>query len=506
MDNCNRTYKATKNIVFGIISRLVVLVLTFISRSIFVQVLAIDYLGINGIFSDILTMLSMADLGFGSAMAYSFYKPLAENNQKQLSALIHFYRGVYNIIALAVSVVGIGLIPFLDLILNLDQPIPNLIIYYLIFLSNTVISYLFVYKASIITADQKGYITSAYSIYINVFKVIAQLIVLYTMKSYLIYIFLNVIATLLNNLLISRKASRLYPFIRKKELLSKGEKKKIYKNISSIFIYKVSSVLINGTDNILISIIVGTTTVGYYSNYTTLTVNITNFLFIIFTSLTASIGNLVVEQTKEKRYEVFRVIQFTSFWIGAYCTVMLSTLAEDFILIWLGNEYILDEFTFVSILLNFYMIITMQPLWSYREATGLYIKTKYIMLITASLNLILSIIFGIKAGLAGILLASFISKLLTYFWYEPIVLYKEFFCAIPKRYFITHFINFVVTAVGCLVFRYFLISWKNISIGSIVLKAIVITVIFNIIYLIFNIKTSELRYLIKRFVTNKRKI
>ena len=171
----SRVKNSTYNIVFGMLNKFVIMILTFVSRAIFLQVLSEDYLGINSLFSSILNMLSLADLGLGTAMAYSFYKPLAEKDEKKIASLTAFYKKVYNYIAAAVAIVGICIIPFLDLIVKTDQNIPHLRIYYFVFLMNTVVSYLFVYKSTIISADQKGYIISQYSIWVNVAKTVINM-------------------------------------------------------------------------------------------------------------------------------------------------------------------------------------------------------------------------------------------------------------------------------------------------------------------------------------------
>lgn len=246
-------------------------------------------------------MLSMADLGFGTAMVYSFYKPLAENDHGKIAALIAFYKKVYNFIALGVAIIGLALVPFLEYIVNLDEKIPYIRVYYLFFLANTVLSYLFVYKTSIINADQKNYIVSKYQMLVNFGRVLFQSIFLLITKNYFIYLIIQVFATLANNIITSQKANKLYPYIKKSaNKLDQAEKKNIYANMKSIFIYKISGVLLNGTDNIIISILVGTVWVGFYSNYNLVMNALNNFINIIYSSATASLGNVIISE-KPKR-------------------------------------------------------------------------------------------------------------------------------------------------------------------------------------------------------------
>lgn len=229
MNNKSRTYNSSKNIMLGTASKLLSMILTFVGRAIFVRILAVEYLGITGLFADVLTMLSLADLGLGTAMAYSFYKPLAEKNKEKIAALMHFYRKIYYYIAIIVAVIGVGIVPFLNAIVNVNKPIPHLEIYYLVMLANTVVSYLFIYKSSIIIADQKSHIISKYEMWINAFKLILQTLVLYITHSYLFYILVTVVTTIANNLIVSALANKMYPYLKEKVTLVVSEKKRAFR-------------------------------------------------------------------------------------------------------------------------------------------------------------------------------------------------------------------------------------------------------------------------------------
>lgn len=443
----SRTIKSVRNIGFEFFNQILSLVLRFVSRRIFISILSVEYLGINGLFAEILQMLSLADLGFGTAMVYSFYKPLAEGDEHKIAALVGYYRRIYTYIALSVAAIGLMVVPFLDVIVNTEQEVPFLEVYYLLNLANTVRSYLFVYKTSLITADQKQYVISKYNAIWSMANVLAQILVLLLFKNYICYVAVSVIIGLANNIHISYKADQLYPLMKKKAELAKEEKKKIFQNIKSVFIYKLSGTLLNATDNTLISIMLGTIWVGYYSNYNLVLYYLNLFIGIIFTSVTASIGNLIVEEAEEKRFQVFESLQVISYMICGIAAPCLLFLLEDFICIWLGPEFIADKLLLIAIVLNFYLGAVLRPIWSYREATGLYRKTKYVMLCTAALNLVLSIWWGKALGLAGIVFASAASRVMTYIWYEPYLLFKEYF----KRNVLNFYWKIVTNVFGVLV-------------------------------------------------------
>lgn len=442
-----RTQNSMKNIIFGFGNQLLLLILNFINRTVFLQCLSVDYLGISGLFSDILTMLSLADLGFGTAMTFSMYKPLAEKDYERLAGLVDLYKKIYRVIACAITALGLILIPFLQYLVKLDSDLPYIKVYYILYLANTVASYFVVYKTTIINADQKGYIITKYNSIFNVIQTIVMTIFLFLTKNYIIYLCVQVAFTYSRNIYTSHVAQKMYPFINKKVKISWEEAKNIFVNIKSVFIYKISGVLLNATDNTLISIFLGTTVVGYYSNYTMIINKISNLISTLFYSLTASLGNLIIKENKEKRYQVFQIMQSVSVILSTVCITCVFFLLEDFIRVWLGESYVLDKLVLIAVVLNFYLGISLFPIWTFREATGLYRKTKYIMLLTAFINLILSIVLGKWIGLAGIIFASAISRVVTYFWVEPKLLFKTYFGKSCMVYFISVGKSMLVTAV-----------------------------------------------------------
>lgn len=499
MSTEGRTQKVGKNFIMGIMNKVIVLLLTFISRKLFIQYIGVQYLGINGLFANVLSLLSMADLGFGVAMSYSFYEPLAKNDTTRIAALINFYKKVYNTIAIVVSVIGVALTPFLKYLINMDREIEHIHIYYLVFLANTVISYLFVYKSTVISADQKSYIINRYSTVLSVAKICLQMVVIIFVKNYLVYILLEVAYTLCNNLLISQKADKMYPYINDKVYLDKSEKWQIIKNMKSVFVYKVSGVLLNGIDNIVMSVMVGTLFVGYYSNYQTIIINVTAFVGIAFNSITASVGNVVVTENEESRYKLFKTMQMISFWLGGIITVSIGVLIQDFITIWLGKEFLLDSLSIVAIIFNLYFSTTLYPVWTYREATGLYEKTKYVMLIAAGINLVLSVVMAKYLGVSGVIFATVLSKFLTYFWYEPKLLYKMYFKEKVFKYYLDYFAELlmVVGIVGLLTYLFKFVTVDN-GIILFTFKVVICLIVVNVVLFVRYFKTEEFSYLLEK--------
>lgn len=423
----SRLKKSVNNIFVGVLNRIMLLVLNFVVRTVMIRTLGVEYLGINAIFADIMTMVSMADLGFNTAVAYSFYEPLAKNDIPTIQALTTFYKKIYNTIAIVIAVIGLSLIPFLDKIVNLEQDIPHLVVYYLLVLGDTMGSYLFAYKISVMAADQREYLQVRINMVFNLIKVGSQIVLLIWLKSYLCYWIITMATTVGSNVVASWRAEKEYPYIKEKRELDKKKKREIFDTIRSVFVYKISNVVLSGTDNTLISILVGTVQVGYYSNYFLLENSVYVILRIIFQATTASVGNLVVTENAKTRYRIFDYMQTISFCMCAVVIPCYFALADDFIGIWLGADYKIEILALIGICLNFYITTVFLPVVSFREAIGLYKKTKYFMLSAAILNIILSTLFSRKLGMAGILIATPVARCVTYVWYEAKILFRDYF-------------------------------------------------------------------------------
>lgn len=497
----SRSKKTAQNAVFGFIYQGVSLLLSFVSRTVFIWALGTEYLGLNSIFSDVLKLLSMADLGFAVAMSYSFYKPLAEHDEKTLASLVNFFKKIYNTIAVAVTVAGIACIPFLKYIINTDKEIPHLVLYYLFSLAGVVLSYLFVYKTTLLTADQKDYKVVQVRTWTTLFKTVFQIIVLVIWKNYILYLAIDLLLQFINNFVASRKAEKEYPFIRQKEniqVIDPELKNKIFTNMKSVFVYKLSIMLYTATDNILISMLIGTAIVGIYSNYLMLSSKLLLFEQIIFAAMTASIGNVIVTENEQKRLKIFETMQSAS---SIFCGIISSVfclLANDVIHVWLGAQYEVSYIVVIAITINTYFSCILQPLWIYRDATGLYRKTKYIMLTGALMNIFLSIVLGKWIGLAGIIFASAISRIATYFWYEPKLLFREYFGSSARTYFFSLLKNFALTILvtGCIYAFSRNIHPENW--GILIIKSLIIGSICMTIYLLAYYRTEGAQNIVRK--------
>lgn len=500
----SRTNKSIKNASYSFIIQILLIIINFISRTIFIKILGSDYLGINGLYTNILTVLSLAELGFGNAIIYSMYKPLAESDNKKIAALLNFYKKIYNIIILVILVAGLLLIPFLQYFINSNLDINSLRIYYVLFLFNTLASYIYAYKISILQADQNMYIIKIYHFWTVLIQFVLQTIFLLIYKNYIIYLVIQILCTLLNNISLNIKINKTYSYLNKQnEQITKKEKKEIYSNVRATFIQKISGTIVNNTDNILISIMVGTIWVGYYSNYFLIISAITSILTILFNSISASVGNLTTEGNIKKQSNIFSNMVFIAFWICGVCSICAFNLFNDFIYLWVGKEYVLNEAVVLIIVINFYIMGMLNPIWTFRDATGLFKDTKFASLALAISNIVLSIILGKYFKLFGILIATAISRLITTYWYTPYMLYKKKFNTSSSKYFLKQ-----VVYMLCLIIAYIIIMPINKYLVAnnyimFFIKAAVEFILINVIFLIIFHKTEDYKDIYVRFIKNK---
>ena len=491
MESKSRTENSIRNVIIGFALHIFTLCLSFVVKTIFIKVLGSEYLGIKDLYSNILMILSLTDLGIGNAIIFCIYKPVAEGNTKKISALMCYYKKCLNIICIIVLFVGIGFIPFLKYIVNASLSQRELIIYYLLFLFNTVASYLFSYRAIIISANQEMYLQKiCYSI-ICIIKSALEIIVILFLKSFLMYLIIDILSTLLFNITVSTVAQVRYPYIREKVNLSHKEKKEILNNIKAMLPYKIGYVILYNTDNILLSILVGTIAVGYFSNYMTIILAISEFANIVIRSLQYSVGNFNVNADSERKFKLFKKLQFLSFWIYGVTGICLYILLNDFITLWIGEKFLLSQPVILINIINYYYLGIYNIISIFRETTELFKKTKYVMLITAILNIVFSIILGSKFGLFGIILGTIISYWLTLYWYEPYCLYKIYFKKNFKGYIITSLKQLVCLLICGLMMFVFMDYFVPSNFLLFFVKAFMCFIITNFLMFLFNIKSKD---------------
>ena len=498
MKTYSRTEYSILNILTGIGGYFFNTILGFVCRIIFVRCLTADYLGVNGLFGNILSMLSLAELGVGGAIVYALYKPLAENDEEKIASLMKVYAKAYQIIGIVVAVVGLSLMPFLNIIIK-EQPniAESVYLLYIINLFNTASTYFFSYRSSLLIASQRNYIVSGLNYLVTIVQSAVQMVVLLVFRNYLGYLLVQTAGTFIYNVSISHIATRYYPSILKKDAapLPEKEKKALFANVRDLMIYKVSGLLVNSTDNILITFFGGLVTTGVASNYTLLVNTLNSLLSQVFNGLTASIGNHNAIETKEKQYEMFSFLNMMNFWIFGWAALGIYFCSSDLVQLCFGGEYVLSaEIPFIMAV-NFYTVGMMNAVWTYKHTMGLFRYGRFMQIFTGVFNIVFSVVLGARFGLFGILAATVVSRMLTNLWYDPIVVYIHGFNKQPITYlkkYIKYIIILSVAATGCVIMT-------NISFESQFVKTVydiaVCSIVTNIIFVGAFYRTNEFRML-----------
>lgn len=497
-----RTHNAIRNASTAFIAQFLISLTEFVVRTIFIYTLGNTYLGLNGLFSDILTLLSLAELGFGTAITYALYEPLAHNNEPKVAALLMLFKRIYNFLGVFITAIGLLLTPFLSFFISDMPDIPELPFIYILYLCNTSFSYFLVYKKSLLNANQSSHIVSFIQIVTSGIMYIFQVLVLLLFRNFILFLSIQVFCTLLNNIIISFYVSNHYRYLKiyKNQKISTAEKKAIFTNVKAMFLSKISSAVVTSTDNILISKFVSTIVLGFYSNYTWFTTFIRAILNKIFEAISGSIGNLLSLESKEKAHDNYLKIWFVNYWMICFFTVFLFVNVNPFIRIWVGNKYTLNMLIVFTICLNLYMRFIRNTSLTYLDAYGVFTRLKLKCIAEAIINLVVSLIYLLvfDMGIFGVLLGTFTSNMLTNFWFEPYVLYKDKFKAPLIPYFLKFAQYFSAMMLnGAIV--YFVINritFSNIILTFIV-QVIVSFILINIIIIILFFRTKEFKYLMK---------
>lgn len=498
----SRTKNSLKNSFISLASFIIVAILQFVNRSVFVNFLSADYLGLNGLFSNIISFLTLAELGIGSAMTYALYKPLKNNDFQLIKSIMHLYKKMYTSVGIFIILIGIALSPYLNWFIKDIPDIPYISLFYCTYVINSGVSYFYTYKRTIIICDQKQYISSLSTTVKTVVMSLVQILILVLTKNYFLYILVMIFCTIVENLIVSNIANKLYPYLTEKNILplDNNKKNEIKKNISAMILHKVGSMIIFSTDNIIISKYVGLVSVGIYSNYVLITNTLANAISQIFNSLTASIGNLLAHEDIKHSKTIFNNLLFINFWFYSFSTISLFCLLNPFISLWIGKQYTFTNISTLIICLNFYFTGMRRTVGIFKEAAGLFWNDRFKPLFESLINLALSIPLTIRFGVAGTILGTIITTILISIPIEAYVLFKNYFKKSSINYFIKQFIFlFLTIAIG-------FITWNIISIISFSNNYITFIVQFflciilpNIFIAIIFYRSPEFKYYLNLF-------
>lgn len=509
--NVSRTKRTILNAGTGIIDNIVKLFIKFASRYVFIITLGQIYLGASALFSSIITMLSLADLGFSIALPQSLYEPLAKKDENRICVVMKFYSKVYKIIALIIVLIGIALLPFIKDIIGAKDTsgIEHLNIIYMLFIIQSAVSYLFIYKRTLFTADQKNYYVTLIETIVSLISTGLQIIVLLLFQNYIIYLIVAIVATITQNIIISMQCDKNYPFlkeIKNAESLTREESMTLTKKIYSLFIYKAAIAVESGTDNMVMTSVVGLVMTGLCSNYTLVISSVAGLLMVMMSSATASVGNVIVTESKENTYKIYQLLDFIGFWVYSVCGICILALINPFIKLWLGTNYLIDLSTTIFLCINFYICGVQNVNSNFRNAYGLFYEGRYRPICMIIINVAASIFLANRIGVTGIFIGTLLSRILTVGIFDPYIVFKHGLKKPIIKYYQAHGIYHLITiGMGCFIFLLFNL-WETNSIVGLILKAVTVFGLTNLVLVMFFYKTDNFKDMSERFVNILRKI
>lgn len=501
---------AKRNLFFGVINKVLLMIMPFIVKTVIRKTLGVDYLGLNSLFSSILQVLSVTEMGFSTAVIYNMYKPISEGDDKTVCALLNFYRKVYIIIGLCVLGIGLCLIPFLPHLISGSYPEgANLTLLYIVYLLNSVVSYfLFSYLTSLLVAYQREDINSIINLVVHTGLQICQIAVLFLFKDYYIFIMLMPVFTIINNLWIAFMVKRMYPQYRCEGSLPREQIGAIKKLVSGTFIQKACAVTRNSLDSICISAFLGLKLTGIYNNYYSIFHSVTTFIAIVGTSLMGGIGNHVATKSSKENYKELETVDFLYMTLSGWCCVFLLCLSQPFMILWMGKKMLLQFAVVIEMCLYFYISHVGDMKMLYTSANGLWWHHRWRSIIETIMNLVLNIGLGKIFGIYGIVAATIISLLSCNFIWGTKITFSLYFKEIKiRKYFLYQGRYFLVNVVACTV-TYFSVFYLPISDNLLILvfRALFCVIIPGLVYFFayrkYRLTKNALKYLIpKRFVT-----
>lgn len=426
-----------KNSVSAFIGNVTSILTKFVLQKVFIDSLGVEYLGLNGVLTNIISALSIVELGISSAIIFNLYEPIKTNKIDVIKSLLRFYRKAYYIIALITAGIGVMLLPFLHFIVREPVPGVNMYIAYNLILASTIASYVMSYRQSILYATEQGHIITRIQTVTNVITVLAQILLLLLTNNYYIYLVIGIISQLAKNFCLYKIAETKHPILRDKDVkkLDKLIEKDIFKKMRAIFIHKVSSFVIFSTDNIIISAFINVSTVGLYSNYHMIFSAVETVLTQTIKALTPTVGNMLVDKNTAKNFKVFSKVRNVNFAVVLISSAGIMLFADLFVKLWYGGEYVLSEFTLITLLMVHFQRMMRESFAVFKEAAGIYHEDRFVPVVESLLNIVVSVVLVQWIGLPGVFIGTFVSSLALWLYSYPKFVYTKLFGRTYKQYF-----------------------------------------------------------------------
>ncbi|MGL4990804.1 MAG: lipopolysaccharide biosynthesis protein [Sarcina sp.] len=491
-----RLKKSIINALGGMLAYMLAFLPLFAVRKVFIDTLGAQVLGLSSLYSNIVGYLSIVEMGIGVAIICCLYKPFADDDREKVKGYLNYYEKFYKLIAAVILIGGIAITPFLHTFIEGNISMTLVRVGFILFVLNAVVTYTFGYKQCMLNVAQESYKVSIAMTISKIIIAFGQIYILEKYHSFYAYLIIQIVVNLICNVLINMYIDKKYPWLRKtKGKLNKEEKKDLRVFIKAVFMHKIGGAIVLGTDNIVVSAFIGLTSVAAYNNYMLIITALTGVVEQIMTGITASIGNLLLENNKELEYKTHKRMFLVNFWIASLIAIVLFNTLDSFIELWVGKVFVLGGLTVGLLIFNMYFKMMRGQIEEFKNASGEFHKDRYAPLVEGAINLIFSIVFVKLIGLPGVFLGTAISNLTVIFWTQPYIVYKYVFKKGLFEYF-TRYIGYFIIGLIPLFITLFLTKdlRTNVTIGGFILNCIISFGFVNIFYIIIFWKKEEFKY------------
>jgi len=451
--NESRTAHSRRNLISGFARQAQAIVMPFAVRTVMLYVLGVQYQGLNSLFGSILQVLSLADLGFSTAVMFVLYQPVAEKDWDAVSGIVAYLRKVYRIIGTVIMAAGLVILPFIPKLITGTYPAEmNIYCLYLLHLANAAISYwLFAYKEALLTAMQRGDLVSNVYTLTKFLLRVTQIVILFVTKNYYVFLAVQPLFTVISNLLIQKASVKYFSQIVPRGEISAPVRRELSKQVKAVFINRVGDVARNGCDSVFLSAFLGLTTLAIYDNYYYIFLGVYSISLVVTNAIQASVGNSVAQESKEKNYRDLRRFTFLYSWFTGWCTICLCCLYQPFVRLWMNGNMalMLSDENMVLFCLYFYIITMNNTRNLYVNAAGLYWELRLWFVLEAVGNVVLNAVLGYFFGVTGIILATIITVFICNFVTRTNVLFKHYFQCSPRGFYGQHACSFLVMLISC---------------------------------------------------------
>lgn len=487
----SRTYNSVRNIIWAFINKIAVIIMPFVVRTVMLYKLGAEYTGLNSLFTSLLAMLSLAELGFSNAMVYCMYEPIHKNDTSTVCAIMRLYKRIYQVIGIVILLAGLLILPFLPRFINGTVPDGiNIYILYLIYLVNTSVSYfLFAYKSSLLAAFQRNDIISVIGLCCNVGMYLVQIGIVLLTNNFYLYAIMLPVCTVITNIIYEKTSRQLFP-----EIICQGEvspelKSKIKKRVIGVMLYKFSSTTRTSFDSIIISSFLGLILLSQYQNYFMVISSIIGILSVISNAITASVGDSIVSKSVEDNYKDFRKFVFIYMWLAGFCTASILTLIQPFMRMWVGEKLMLSFSMAVLFSIYFYAQSMGDIVFLYRTAAGLWWQDRILPVVEAIVNIALNLCLVKLWGIYGVIFATIITLLVINFLWGAKILFKHYFKRSMREYLRIQIVQMIITCIASMITVYISFSLPN-TIQFFLLKMLICVIVPNAIYYVSYRETS----------------